>query len=493
MSRFTTAQRCAVMAAFAGCCTTHHAPPQPIAPAQPPALSAPGPTPARPVKATIAPVAYQQEPSSAPEVLETEVPTAGASELSVAELVDAVRASNPTLQSMVAAWRAAAQRYPQVVSLDDPMFMTMMAPASMGTSQVDSAYVLEGAQKIPWFGKRAARGAIANADTTAAHLNVQDTELLLVKTTQMAFLDYYLVRRLQDLNLRSTDIVGQFRETAQSKYRANQVTQRDVLQADIELTEFERRRLELSKMNDIAVARINTLLRRAPGAELPPPPTRLDEPSLSADLETLQLVAVERRPDLASLAARVRAEQASVTLANKAYYPDGEFFGRYDSFWQPADTQSDLRGQAGVRLNVPLYRRRLDAAVCEAMLRLSERRAEYDQKRLDIEYEVQAAYAELDESRKTLDLYQERLIPIAEQNVQAARTNYDVGKESFLDLALAQRRWVEAREKQAEALATYHRRLAELNWATGGAVFVNENNTDVSSRIVTPTGHQTIK
>lgn len=39
----------------------------------------------------------------------------------------------------------------------------------------------------------------------------------------------------------------------------------------------------------------------------------------------------------------IRAEQASVTLACKEYYPDVEVFGRYDSFWQPTETQSDLR------------------------------------------------------------------------------------------------------------------------------------------------------
>jgi hypothetical protein len=35
---------------------------------------------------------------------------------------------------------------------------TMMAPASFGSSQVESAYVLQGSQKLPWFGKRSLRG-----------------------------------------------------------------------------------------------------------------------------------------------------------------------------------------------------------------------------------------------------------------------------------------------------------------------------------------------
>ncbi len=113
-------------------------------------------------------------------------------------------------------------------------------------------------------------------------------------------------------------------------------------------------------------------------------------------------------------------------------------------------------------MNVPIYANRLGAAVCEARYKVSQRRAEFEQRQIDIQYEVQAAYEQLEESRQTLALYHDRLIPAVEQNVSEARANYEVNKLSFLNLAQAQRQWIEMREKQQEALATYHRRLAEL-------------------------------
>ena len=88
------------------------------------------------------------------------------SELSLAWLLEEVQNRNPSLQAMIAAWQAAAARYPQVVSLDDPMFMTMAAPASFDSRDVESAYVLQGSQKFPWFGKRAARGSVAQNEST---------------------------------------------------------------------------------------------------------------------------------------------------------------------------------------------------------------------------------------------------------------------------------------------------------------------------------------
>jgi cobalt-zinc-cadmium efflux system outer membrane protein len=168
------------------------------------------------------------------------------------------------------------------------------------------------------------------------------------------------------------------------------------------------------------------------------------------------------------LAARVRAEESAVNLALKQYYPDAEFYGRYDSFWQPASTQGDLRGQVGMNMNVPLYRNKLQAAVCEAQYRLSQRRAEYQQRQLDIQYEVQAAFEEVRESSQAAELYAKKFLPFAQQNLDAGRSNYDVGKTTFLTLAQAQRQLIEVREMYQQTLADYHRRRADLDRAVGG-------------------------
>jgi outer membrane protein TolC len=394
---------------------------------------------------------------------------AGQAELSLTDLIEQVQVRNPTLEAMAAAWRAAAQRYPQVVSLEDPTFLAMAAPASFDSDQVESAYALQLNQKFPWFGKRATRGRQARAETNAAYHDLEDSRVRLAAITRTAYFAYYLAIRQLDLNRQNVDIIGQFRSTAQAKYDANQVTQQDVLQAEVELAQLERRRLELQRMTKVSIARINTLLLRDPFASLPPP-KQLEPPSGPMDVESLEQLAVRQRPDLAALAEKVRADEAAVTLAYKNYYPDAEVFGRYDTFWQPASTQSDLRPQVGVTINVPIYRGRLNAAVREAMFKLSQQRAEFDQRRLDVRYETASAYEEVEESRKTLQLYAEKLVPATEQNVASARNNYDVNKVSFLELATALRQLIELRENREEVLATYHTRLAELTRAVGGLI-----------------------
>jgi outer membrane protein TolC len=382
---------------------------------------------------------------------------------------------------MVAAWQAAAQRYPQAIALDDPMFEAMLAPGSFGSSTVEGAYSVQISQKLPWHGKRAARGQAAQAEANAAYFDVEDNRVRLNQATRFAFFDYYLVRRDLELNAENARVMSAFRQTAVAKYQAGQVTQQDVLQADVELADLDRRRIELERTHRVSIARINTLLRRDPRESLPPPPRELAPITVFPDAVQLVQVALERRPDLAAIRSRVEAEQAAVTLACKQYYPDVEIFGRYDKFWQPDSTMGPLQGQVGVSFNLPVYRGKLDAAVNEAMFRLNQRRAEYDQKALDIQYEVQSAFEQLGESRKTVRLYADRIIPAAEQNVAVTRSNYDVAKMTFLGLAQAQRQLIELREKQQDAIASYHQRLAELERVIAGPLSAEGNPSPTDS------------
>src|SRR6185369_7882481 len=158
-----------------------------------------------------------------------------------------------------------------------------------------------------------------------------------------------------------------FRDAAQSKYEANQVSQQDVLQAEVELAKLAQARINLDQMRRVTAARINTLLHRLPDHPLPAPPQHLTVDEELPGVEELRQRAVEQRPDLAATAARIAAEQNSVALACKEFYPDFEFMGRYDAFW----TDHEQRPQVGMNVNVPLNQCRRQAAVREAMFRLS--------------------------------------------------------------------------------------------------------------------------
>ncbi len=359
------------------------------------------------------------------------------------------------------------------------MFMGMLAPASLGSNLVQPAYVVGGAQKLPWYGKRAARGRMAQAEASAAFQDMQQTRLEVAEAARLAFYDYFLVRRELELNKENRVAVQQLRDTAKSRFESNLVTQQDVLQADVAIADVDRRLIELERMDRVAIARLNTLMLRPPDAYLPPPPPEISLGAAPAPPDCLRNLAVQQRPDLAALAAKMRAEQAAVTVAEKEFYPDVEVYGRYDSFWQPAATQSQLRPQAGINMNVPIYRQKRYAAVHEAQFRFAQRRAEYQQKFNDIQYEVQTAHEQIQQALQTANLYSQKFLPAAEQNVSVARTSYNVGKINFLGLIQSQQQLIMLREKQQEAIADYYRRLAELEKVVGGPLPVKAAKEEI--------------
>lgn len=413
----------------------------------------------------IQPVAHQTgEVMTISEQADADDPFAGAVELPLDLLVVAVQARNPSLHAAQAAWSAAAERYPQAVAFDDPMLQSMFAPASFSSSSpVQSSYYLGVAQRVPWHGKRDLKGQMAQWEANALSWDTQEVMLRLASTTRTAYFDYYLVHRELELNAKNVDVMQDFRSTAKTKYEANQVSQQDLSSADLELAKLQQQRLELEQSERTTVARINTLLHRRPDHPLPMPPQSLSVETPLPKAVVLRGLAHQHRPELAALAARIQSEQNAVALAYKEYYPDFEFMARYDAFW----TDTEQRPQIGMNMNIPLNQGRRAAGVREAQFRLTKLIAEYSQQKDSVNEEVRIAYTRVETNRKTAELFEDRILPAADTNLDSARAAYVAGSIDFLQLMDARRQFIEQQIGYQRTLTEYHRSRSDLERAIG--------------------------
>jgi cobalt-zinc-cadmium efflux system outer membrane protein len=386
-------------------------------------------------------------------------------ELTPELLVRQVLARNPSLEQMVAAWKAVEARYPQVTSLDDPMFGAVLAPGGLGTTgDASNGYRIDVAQRLPWCGKRTLRGQNVQAQARAAADDVDSMRLQLIESARSAFFDYYLVAREIEVNADNLRLLRDFRQNAETRYKNGVAPQQDVLQADVEIGRQKKRSVTLERMRQVAIARINTLLNLDPGVPLPPPPKKVEVADGLPEAAALRSAALERRPDLRALGNRIQAEEAALSLAFKEYYPDFDVMAAYDGFW----TEPGLRPQIALRMNLPVRLERREAAVWEARARLAERRAELQRQVNQVNYEVSQAHAEVNESKQTVRLYEQTVLPAAELNVKSAQSAYLTGSIPFLTLLEAEREVIGLREEYYEFVADYHRRLATLERAIGG-------------------------
>lgn len=388
--------------------------------------------------------------------------------LTPARAVQVALMRSPTLDQMRATAAAAQARYPQAVSLDDPLLGFSTAPGSAWSQNTSYAARTELTQKIPFPGKRGLRGQVAQAEANAAERGVDEARLLLIESVLNGFSDYYFTEQALVVNADNLKFLQEFRRNAETRYKNGQVSQQDVLQAEVEIARQQERTLFLERTRQVAKARLNTLMHLSPDSPLPPP-DKTPPSTETPDARELRDRAFAARPDLKALADRTAAEEASVELALREYKPDVELLAAYDSFWQGTGGRP-LQWQVGAKINLPVRLARRGAAVSEAQAKVTQRRAELSRLKVQINLQVQETFEMLRESDKVVRLYDRTLLPAAEANIKEAQSSYVNGKIPFVSLIEAQRSLIGLKDRYYETLAEAVRRRAALERAVGDSI-----------------------
>lgn len=398
-------------------------------------------------------------------------PFAGTAVLSRPALVASVLARNPGLEAARATWQAALARYPQEVALPDPSFGYGVRPRSFSSDEVDPAQDFELSQAFPFPGKLGLRGEMALASADAAGESVAAERLRLAALASTLFDEYWLVTRALETNAEHQALLDELYEVALARYAAGNGSRQDVLAAETERTMLLHSGIELAADRRIVAERINTLLHRAPSEPLPAPASALDAVA-AHDLDAAALAdqALSRRPDLRARAARIRAREAAVALAEREFLPDFRLRGGYEGSWQ----ETPLRPFVGIELNLPIQLERRRAALDEANALLARERNRSRSLEDRVRFEVTSAVERLREAQHLLELTRERLLPATRDRVDSARTAFETGQASFLELVDAERALRSAELGEREAEANVSRRHAELARALGDTPAVEE-------------------
>jgi outer membrane protein TolC len=391
-------------------------------------------------------------------------PFAGSERLDRDALVRAVLARNQDVEAMRQAWLAARERPAQAGALADPMVSYGVAPLSIGSADVDLGQELRVEQPLPYPGRRGLRRAQAEAEAGMAGAELAEVRLELTATAALLFADYALVHQALAINTDHRRLLGEVREVAAARYAAGLLSQQDPLLAETEEAELQVEETELAAERAALTARINALLHRASDLPLPPP----EEGALAARPELPEVAALEEaalaaRPEIAARLADLEARRAALDLARLERRPDFGVMTSYNSMWG----DREHRWMAGMTVNLPVWRRRTEAARREAEARLAQAEAERTHIEHEVRGEVREAHARLAAGMRAAILYESRLLPAARDQVEAARAGFTTGQVTALAVLEAERAVRRAELGYAETLAALERRRAELDRATG--------------------------
>jgi outer membrane protein TolC len=382
-----------------------------------------------------------------------------------AAYVRAVLHRNRSVEAARQGWRAAVARVRQSGALEDPMVTLEVAPLSIGSSTARFGYNAMISQRLPWPGKLSLDDAVAKAEADADRSDYEATRRELALTASLLYDDYFIASRSLEIMEQHVALMRSMRAAAIAQFESGRASAQDPLQAEFELTHMEHDLVIAASKRDVTVAQMNELLHRAPELPLPPPAKDLAAPAGpdAADTQRLETEAVDRRPDIAAMRQHARAEQARADRASREYLPDFTVSTSYNSMWD----MPEHRWMVGLSLNLPVQTGRRGGAVDEANAARAKFEADSERMSDAARTQVVVAMKQFEESTHVLHIYEERLLPIARDEVQAARSAFTASQVPFVAVVDAEKnlRTVELEEQVARA--DQDRRRVELDRALG--------------------------
>jgi len=383
---------------------------------------------------------------------------------------------NPEIEVAVRRVVVAEAHVPVAGALDDPSVMyrgwgvPLQQPWDYNTAQ----NMFSISQTLPGRGKRALRTSVADSDVDVAKAQLDEVRLEVRVRVHKAFDD--LLRAGDELRIHDEHegIARQAIEAARIKYAVGKVSQQDILKAQVALTALAEHMIRFDHDADLARARLNTLLRRDPGAPLN---VRGEFAALAAlpQEQKLEGLALHSRPDLVAavqVAERSHREQA---LAKRAYLPDFTVSAGY--MLMPSGTPMRNSYMVEGSMNLPwLNHRKHDAEIAEAAAQVTEQDEELNAQRNMAFGQIQEALVEAQAAQRLAHMYHDELRPQADAMLQSSVIAYENDKTSFLDLLDSQMTVINVDLAWLEAVADFDTRLADLELAAGAPIDLSDSS-----------------
>ncbi len=175
---------------------------------------------------------------------------------------------------------------------------------------------------------------------------------------------------------------------------------------------------------------------------------RLNLPQMELNLEELYALGEQNRQELKAAEALIERSEKSIDLAKKEYWPNlmvsAGFIRVGDrsdpaGIAQPPPDNGKNAFSLSVGISIPIWRDKYDAGVEEAAETLLAQRSNYADILNEMEFSIRDQVVRLETLRDQVDLYENALIPQAEESLRSTESAYETGQLGVLDLLDSER------------------------------------------------------
>jgi outer membrane protein TolC len=315
---------------------------------------------------------------------------------------------------------------------------------------------------VPFPGKRRLRRGVATAALRAAEFSLAQTRQ---QVASQAAHDYdallVALRHREDLE-QSKQFSVEFLAKTQARYLGGTAPKVDVVKAKVDLAQAENDLIANERAIDSARATLNRVIGRLGGAPLEAAEP-LAVPGPLPDVESLERLAEESRPELLSLAAQRQGARTATRLAQEFWAPDFNLTLGRNAFKGGPTTYTTT-----LLIGFPIFFWQHEKGeVANARHRELELQATSSDESAQVSLDVRSAYATAATALRQAVFIRDELLPEAQEVYHVASLSYGLGASSALDFLDAKRTLVDAQRQYVDALGSANDAQAALELAVG--------------------------
>jgi len=386
--------------------------------------------------------------------------------LSLQAALDEALANNPDLVAQRAQLPIVRERPIQERALMPPTLEATIWqwPINSLNPANTNMYMFMLGQELPGRGKRDLRAAVADKDVALAGRDVAIRERDVSHDVKTAYASLFIARKAVDVHLASVELLRQIADVSQAKYAAGRNSQQDVLKAVVELSKLHSDILLFDEQANVASARLNILMSRAPETPIGP----LVEPGEQALLPApadFQRLALDRQPELQRARLDIERAEAELASAKRGYRPDFSVQGGY--MLMPNQTDAVLARVSVTWPRAPWSQGKIDAHVAEQAAAVEAARARERAMENHVRLAVQEAYAHVKSAQDRAALLRTTILPQSQQTLDVSRVAYQTDRVDFQALIDNERIVLDAQLEYFRALSGFAQATADLERAVG--------------------------
>lgn len=399
---------------------------------------------------------------------------------SLSHYLEVAAKNNPALNADFLAYKASLEKVPQAGAWSDPQVDIgfFLKPMDIvGGSQVADITLM---QMFPWFGTKKA------AKTEATHMAKMAYEKFR-ETKNSIFLEVYsqwyalssLKQQLKN-NRDNLQLLGQLEQLARQKVStantasnnmSNSSGLSSVLRVQLEVAEVENNIESLLSVIKAEKAKFNALLNRSADFDVLVPDTIIKVPFIFN--ETISISEIENQnPMLGMIVEEGQAYRAKSEMDKKMSYPmlgiglQYMIIGRGSSPTMNQNTHNGMNGMdmvmPMVSISLPIFRNKYKAQQRESRYMWESAHEKYNNTLNSIHSELYMLKHQIDDAERQIALYQKQK-NLALTTYQLIIQEFVTSKSDLTNVIEVQRQLLDYRIKEAEAIAKYNTKVAEIN------------------------------